>query len=72
MRIGVDFDDVLADFLPYHNEKYGTSFNFGGFFSFKYWEVIGGSREDAVRKVRDFVLNNNDSIEPLELRELRE
>jgi Uncharacterized protein conserved in bacteria len=58
MIIGIDLDDVLTDTLPavikYHNEVYKTNLKREEFFSFKYWEVWGGTREEAIQKVYDF------------------
>jgi len=42
--IGIDIDEVLAHFLEayisFYNEKHGTSFKRGDFFSYKFWEVM--------------------------------
>ena len=58
MLIGVDLDEVLADllsaFIRYHNDKYGTSLDREGFHSYDLWKAWGGTREDAVQKVKDF------------------
>ncbi len=58
MKIGIDLDEVLADFLPalieYHNATYGTFLAREQFQSYKFWEVWGGTREDAIQKVYDF------------------
>jgi 5'(3')-deoxyribonucleotidase len=58
MKIGIDLDEVLVDFLPafieYHNAVYGTSLGREDFFSYRYWEIIGGTREEAIQKVHDF------------------
>jgi len=58
MRIGVDIDDVLADFMfplvNYHNEKYGTTFVRDDFTSFNLWETWGGTPEEAIDKVFQF------------------
>jgi len=58
MKIGIDLDDVLADFLSavieYHNAAYGTSLEREQFKSYKYWETWGGTRNEAIQKVYDF------------------
>lgn len=58
MKIGVDLDEVLAQFLPalikYHNEKYKTEFTLGQFRSYLYHETWGGTLEEAIKKVGDF------------------
>ncbi len=58
MNIGIDLDEVLADFLPalieYHNDTYGTSLAREQFGSYRFWETWGGTREEAIQKVYDF------------------
>jgi uncharacterized HAD superfamily protein len=58
MKIGVDLDEVLADFLSafieYHNAAYKTSLAREQFCSYRFWETWGGTREEAIRKVYDF------------------
>ncbi|MBI2667033.1 hypothetical protein HYX13_05460 [Candidatus Woesearchaeota archaeon] len=55
MNIGVDVDEVLADFVPaliaFHNTAYQTSFTREQFSSYRFWEVWGGTREQAIEKV---------------------
>lgn len=58
MHIGVDLDEVLADFISalidFHNYTYGTSFTKNDFHSYEFHEVWGGTREEAIQKVYDF------------------
>jgi len=58
MLIGVDLDEVLADlitsFVNYHNSKYNTSFQKNDFFSYKLWDVLKCSKEDAIQRMYDF------------------
>jgi 5'(3')-deoxyribonucleotidase len=58
MKIGIDLDEVLADFLSalieYHNYTYGTSLVREQFQSYKFWETWGGTRKEAIQKVYDF------------------
>jgi uncharacterized HAD superfamily protein len=58
MFIAVDIDEVLAEFmdklLEYHNDTYGTSFIKEDFISYDFWDVWGGTREEAIVKVKDF------------------
>ncbi len=58
MKIGIDLDEVLADFLAalirFHNDHYGTSLVREQFKSYRFWETWGGTREQAVRKVYQF------------------
>ncbi len=71
MIIGVDLDDVLGDFVgglcQYHNREYGTSFKKDDFHSFKFWEVWGGNKKQAVDKVSDFYETPEfKNLEPME------
>tara|TARA_Y100000034_G_C6874913_1_gene399949 strand:- start:445 stop:1038 length:594 start_codon:yes stop_codon:yes gene_type:complete len=58
MIIGIDVDDVLADFMNsfvnYHNDRYNTDHSREDFKSYNLWETLGGSEEEAVRKIYDF------------------
>ncbi|MCC7574247.1 hypothetical protein KO361_01530 [Candidatus Woesearchaeota archaeon] len=58
MRIGVDLDEVLCEFLSglidFHNSVYGSSLVFDDFFSYNFWEVWGGDVEEAKLKVFAF------------------
>ena len=58
MKIGIDLDEVLADFLPalieYHNATYRTSLVRGRFRTYRFWEIWGGTREEAIQRVYDF------------------
>jgi uncharacterized HAD superfamily protein len=58
MSIGIDLDEVIADtisgILLFHNEKYGTRFTKRDFLSYRFWEIWGGTREEAIKKMYDF------------------
>lgn len=58
MRIGIDLDDVLADFTPgliaYHNEVYGTDFNLSDCRQYTHDKLWGVDIEEAVRRVVAF------------------
>lgn len=58
MKIGVDLDEVLGEFLhaliQYHNYEYGTNLKKEQFKSYFFWETWGGTREEAIQKVYDF------------------
>lgn len=58
MYIGIDLDEVLADFMSalidFHNCTYGTSFTKNDFHSCEFHEVWGGTQEEAIQKVYDF------------------
>lgn len=58
MKIWVDLDEVLAQFLDaflaYHNDTYGTDYTFDQAFDYDFWKVRGGTREEIMDKVHDF------------------
>lgn len=59
IKIGVDLDDVVVDFVPsfldFYNFKYGKNILFGDVTSFNLWEVgIGRNREEAIKLVHEF------------------
>lgn len=58
MNVGFDLDDVLAQFVHglriWHNVKYGSHLEDYDFHTRAFWEVWGGTREEAVRKVDEF------------------
>ncbi len=58
MKIAVDLDEILAEFLAsviaFHNDTYKTKLSKSDFHSYKYWEVWGGNRDEAIQKVYDF------------------
>jgi uncharacterized HAD superfamily protein len=58
MKIGIDLDEVLGSFMEdlirFHNNKYKTSYKLENFFSYKFWNVWGGTKEEAIQKVYDF------------------
>lgn len=59
MRIGIDFDDVVADSMraiaTLHNKKYGTNFKKDDAFSYKVNEVWGGTKEEWREKLDAFL-----------------
>ena len=56
--IAIDVDDVLfahTDALClYHNKLHGTSLKVSDFFSYEFWQVWGGSREECQAKMESF------------------
>lgn len=58
MKIGVDLDDVLVDYIggfsDFYNKRYKTNFSTGDFKSHNIWETIGGSKLRAVFLVNLF------------------
>jgi uncharacterized HAD superfamily protein len=62
MIIAIDIDEVLGQFMKalveFHNNKYKTNLKLEDFFSYKFWEVWGGTKEEAIQKVYDFHKTN--------------
>lgn len=58
MRIGIDFDDVVADsvkaIIMLHNNKYGTAFKKEEFISYRVEDVWGGTKEEWRIKLNEF------------------
>jgi hypothetical protein len=58
MKIGIDLDDVLCDFatafVVYHNDIYSTTLTKEDMWSYKFWDVLNISQEEAVKRVYDF------------------
>jgi len=59
MYIGVDIDEVLAEFLPaflrFYNAKYGTAFEVKNFYTYSFWHVLGADKETAQQDVLAFL-----------------
>ncbi|MFH1308233.1 MAG: hypothetical protein ABIH72_05250 [archaeon] len=71
MIIGVDTDDVTADFTPavldFYNKRNGTSWKVEDMFSYSFWEVWGCAQQEAIDECRDFFLSREfDSVMPVE------
>ncbi len=71
MKIGVDLDGVLSQTIPaiieFHNNTYGTNFVLEKFSSNDYWEVWGGTKNEAIDKVHEFYKTNYfKDIKPVE------
>jgi len=81
MEIGVDIDEVAVGFvekyLEYYNDKNNTWFGLDDIFSYKLWEVFGGTKQESVKSVENFYKSDFfDEIKPLDgavdaVRELR-
>lgn len=58
MRIGIDIDEVLADSLSaiinFHNDTYDTALTRNQFHSYRFWEIWGGTMDEAIKKIYDF------------------
>lgn len=59
MKISLDVDDVLLDFvggiIKFHNDKYGTNLARANFKSYGFNDVWGGTMDEAVTKVDEFI-----------------
>jgi uncharacterized HAD superfamily protein len=58
MKIGIDLDEVtvglLELLLTFYNLKKGKKLSKEDFFTYKFWEVWGGTREDAFKLTNEF------------------
>ncbi|MBU6491100.1 hypothetical protein KGQ25_03060 [Patescibacteria group bacterium] len=68
--IGIDFDDVLADFntslAKFHNEIYGTSYRRDDIVVYELGHTWGCSGEEAARRVSEFYHSaHHDRIAPV-------
>lgn len=58
MNIGIDLDNVLADFqttwLAYHNKRYGTSFKGSDITIYDYAPIMHITSDEVVRRVYEF------------------
>ncbi|OQA52154.1 MAG: 5' nucleotidase, deoxy (Pyrimidine), cytosolic type C protein (NT5C) [candidate division WS2 bacterium ADurb.Bin280] len=56
--IAIDVDEVLSSLLPdiisYHNKKYKTNYVMDDFYTYDYWKVWGGTKNQAIAKVDEF------------------
>lgn len=56
--LAVDIDEVLAPFVEelarHHNNLHQTELELKHFFSYDFWHVWGGTRDEAIAKVRYF------------------
>lgn len=52
MKIGIDLDEVLADFMPqllrYYNGKYKTNFTREQIKEYKFWNLWHCTKEQAI------------------------
>ena len=58
MKIGLDMDEVITEFvmgfLKFYNEKFNKDIKFENWTSYNFWEVVGGTREELVELVDEF------------------
>ena len=58
MKIGIDVDDVIFEFLnsflDFYNNKTGKKFLKEQFSSYYFWEITGETREEGVKLVDEF------------------
>jgi 5'(3')-deoxyribonucleotidase len=62
MKIGVDLDEILSDtltsVLEYYNSVHKTNLKRNEFVSYNYWEIWGGTKENAVKLIEDYYKTN--------------
>lgn len=67
--LAVDIDEVLfpfvAEFVSFHNSRYGSHLAATDFFSYDFEHVIGVSFEETIDRVYEFCGTDHASIEPL-------
>lgn len=71
MKIGLDLDDVVADFfealLKFYHNKFGKLHKRDEFKEWKWWPVWGVSKEEAIRIVDEFHETHKlEDIQPME------
>ena len=58
MKIGIDIDEVLADFMSsfvnYYNKEESTNIKRSDFESYLLWKTIGGTKESTIQRVYEF------------------
>jgi len=58
MKIGIDLDEVIVDFVKGFSKFYNLKFNknllFEDWHSYNFWEVVGISREQSIELVNEF------------------
>ena len=69
MKIAIDFDEVIADFLPallnYYYKQTGKSYRKEDFKEYKFWPVWRTTREEVIRIVDEFHnLHRIDEVNP--------
>lgn len=69
MKIGIDLDEVIAEFIKkfieFYNTKTKNNLRFEDWHSYNFWDVIGGTKEKAVKLVDEFY--NSDLFDNIKL-----
>ena len=69
MKIGIDLDNVLVDYMGgfcrFYNNKEGTNFSINDFESYNIWKTIGGGMWRTIRLVKEFY--HSDFFDEIEL-----
>ncbi len=56
--IGIDLDEVLAEFLEgmcvFHNERFGTALSKSDFFTYEFWKVWNCTKDEHIKRVHMF------------------
>lgn len=63
MKIGLDMDEVIVEFvksfLDYYNGLKKTDFKYSQWTSYNFWEIFGGTKEEAIALVDRFHHSDN-------------
>ena len=69
MKIGIDIDEVIVEFvkgyLKKYKEKYSKDFNFDNIFSYNLWESLGITKEESEELTDEFY--NSEHFENIEI-----
>ncbi len=70
MTIGIDLDEVLADFtgaiIKFHNKAFNTSFQKEHFHTYEFWRIWGGTASDAAKEINEFYKSRHfENINPV-------
>jgi len=58
MKIGTDLDGIIVDLIPkfldWYNSKTNSHFLFDDWYSYNFWEIIGGTKQQAMNLIEEF------------------
>jgi|GEM_PF-306222 len=70
LTIAVDIDDVLFPFVggiaEFHNQRHGTKLTADNFNTYNFVDVWGGSFEDSMKLIDDFLAMDHSLLQPIE------
>jgi len=70
MKIGIDLDEVLADFtsaiIKFHNKTFNTSFQKDHLCIYEFWKIWGGTEKGMAREIDEFYKSHYfENIKPI-------